>query len=364
MSLGRPTCSRVAQTLTPSRRFASTYARAIHSLTDYVTRSIVVGAALCIRPSVTIDLVVDVYGSLQDPFVGGLQYEPLPTPEFALASDLARAPAPIPAPGIPSRFCLWRHVFDRSVRRYCELCHHPSLRPTGAKSSHVNVEAGRLRVGIANIPLGPGEQACLTTGGSGFVAVTLLGVLNTTGPDPTRLPPGTTSRLASVAAPGFAPITPERAFDTRSDPSGKLLPTEVLEVDLSDYLTPLSTAVVMNVTVTGAESDGFLTVWPCDEAQPNASNLNFQAGVDVPNLVSVRLAVKEDSLINGSATTHVLGDVAGTYEFGDGIGSTPISPVRIMDTRSGLGAPAVGANGQCNCRSPVAAAFRRRVSRR
>ena len=77
----------------------------------------------------------------------------------------------------------------------------------------INLEAGGYGVGIANIPLGPGQQACLTTGGSGFVAVTLLGALNTTGPDPTRLPPGTTSRLASVAAPGFAPITPERAFD-------------------------------------------------------------------------------------------------------------------------------------------------------
>ena len=118
----------------------------------------------------------------------------------------------------------------------------------------------------------------------------------------------------------------------------------MLEVDLFDYLTPLSTAVVMNVTVTGAESDGYLTVWPCDEAQPNASNLNFKAGVDVPNLVTVRLAVDGTICINGSATTHVLGDIAGTYEFGDGIGSTPMSPVRIMDSRSGLGAPAVGAN--------------------
>lgn len=309
----------------------------------FVTRSIVAGAALCIRPSVTVDLLVDVSGVLADPFVGGLQYEPLPTPEGAVASDFSTGTSPIPRrdslPASASGATYSIDLFgDAASYAIVHPCGQPTLPP------HVIVEAGGSGVGIANIPLGPGQQACITTGGSGFVAVTLLGAFNTTGPDPTRLPPGTTSRLASVAAPGFAPIAPDRAFDTRSDGSGKLRPTEVLEVDLIDYLTPSSTAVVMNVTVTGAESDGYLTVWPCDEAQPNASNLNFQAGVDVPNLVTVRLAVDGTICINGSATTHVLGDVAGTYEFGDGFGSTPISPVRIMDTRDGLGAPAVGAN--------------------
>jgi hypothetical protein len=46
----------------------------------------------------------------------------------------------------------------------------------------------------------------------------------------------------------------------------------------------------MNVTVTGSQADGYLTVWPCDQPQPNASNLNFRRGIDVPNLVTVKLA--------------------------------------------------------------------------
>ena len=39
-------------------------------------------------------------------------------------------------------------------------------------------------------------------------------------------------------------------------------------------------AVVLNVTVTGAQGSGFVTVFPCGEALPTASNLNFVAGCD------------------------------------------------------------------------------------
>ena len=43
--------------------------------------------------------------------------------------------------------------------------------------------------------------------------------------------------------------------------------------------------VVLNVTVTGATAPGFVTVFPCGQPVPNASNLNFDAGATVPNAV-------------------------------------------------------------------------------
>ena len=43
-------------------------------------------------------------------------------------------------------------------------------------------------------------------------------------------------------------------------------------------------AVVMNVTVTGTQGAGFLTLYPCDGSRPNASNLNFVAGQNHPEL--------------------------------------------------------------------------------
>ena len=48
-------------------------------------------------------------------------------------------------------------------------------------------------------------------------------------------------------------------------------------------------AVVLNVTVTAPEGSGFITVFPCGEALPTASNLNFVAGDTVPNAVIVKL---------------------------------------------------------------------------
>ena len=67
----------------------------------------------------------------------------------------------------------------------------------------------------------------------------------------------------------------------------------------------------MNVTVTNTEADGYLTAWPCDQPRPEASNLNFRRGADVPNLVSVKLAANGTVCIFSTAPTDVIADVAG-----------------------------------------------------
>ncbi|TMD71527.1 MAG: hypothetical protein E6I81_10325, partial [Chloroflexi bacterium] len=46
-------------------------------------------------------------------------------------------------------------------------------------------------------------------------------------------------------------------------------------------------AVVMNVTATNTSSAGFFTVYPTGVTRPLASNLNWAAGVTVPNRVIV-----------------------------------------------------------------------------
>ena len=49
-------------------------------------------------------------------------------------------------------------------------------------------------------------------------------------------------------------------------------------------------AVVLNVTAVDATESGFLTVYPCDVARPNASNVNYVPGATTPNLVVARLS--------------------------------------------------------------------------
>ena len=93
-------------------------------------------------------------------------------------------------------------------------------------------------------------------------------------------------------------------------------------------------AVAVNVTVTEPTSSGYVTVWPAGAAMPTASNVNFVAGQTIANMVTVGLGTGgQIDLFNYAGDSSVLVDVTGWYTSG----FTPIVPVRVMDTRAGLG---------------------------
>lgn len=70
-------------------------------------------------------------------------------------------------------------------------------------------------------------------------------------------------------------------------------------------------AVLLNVTVTGTSSPGYLTVWPGD-APTGASDLNWAAGQTVANLVLVKLnAAGQVSVYSNSGGVDVVIDVLG-----------------------------------------------------
>jgi len=75
------------------------------------------------------------------------------------------------------------------------------------------------------------------------------------------------------------------------------------------------TAVTLNVTAVGPTVPGFLTVWPSGKARPEASNLNFSAGQNIPNTVIVPIGVGgKIQLFSGSGgTVYLLADVSGYY---------------------------------------------------
>ncbi|HEY0519406.1 MAG TPA: hypothetical protein VGC84_07920, partial [Ilumatobacteraceae bacterium] len=72
-------------------------------------------------------------------------------------------------------------------------------------------------------------------------------------------------------------------------------------------------AVVLNVTVDGPVGAGFITVYPCGEAQPNASSLNFVAGQTVPNSVIARVGAGGNVCLFASEATHLVVDVDGYF---------------------------------------------------
>ena len=145
----------------------------------------------------------------------------------------------------------------------------------------------------------------------------------------------------------YSPLPPARILDTRTG-GGPFAPfsTRKLQVTGRGGVPEAGvSAVVLNVTVTEPTSTSFLTAWPGDSRMPLASNLNYVAGLTVPNLVVVKVsAAGTISLFNNQGTAHVVADVAGWFGapgFSGGAGYSALPPARILDTRIGLGAPAV-----------------------
>jgi hypothetical protein len=114
-------------------------------------------------------------------------------------------------------------------------------------------------------------------------------------------------------------------------------------------------AVLLNVTASGPTDASFLSLYPKpprfgnlydDQASygatPTTSNLNVQPFVDVPNMVVAPVgAGGKIRIYNWAGTSHLIADVAGWIDssgsMGGGTGFTGVSPVRLLDTRSGFG---------------------------
>jgi hypothetical protein len=95
----------------------------------------------------------------------------------------------------------------------------------------------------------------------------------------------------------------------------------------------------MNVTVTNTTGPpSFLTVYPTGASRPLASNLNYQPGVTVANLVVV--PVSQSGFVtayNNLGSADVIFDLEGLFKTpGSGPAGLlrPLSPSRILDTRT------------------------------
>jgi hypothetical protein len=75
--------------------------------------------------------------------------------------------------------------------------------------------------------------------------------------------------------------------------------------------------VVVNVTVTGPSAGGWLSVYPSDQSQPNASNPNFGAGQTVANLVKLKVGadgkikITNTGGIMGGGSVQIIADIVG-----------------------------------------------------
>ena len=140
----------------------------------------------------------------------------------------------------------------------------------------------------------------------------------------------------------FVPLPPARLADTRTGGAtvdgqfaagGVRAPGSVLTLLVGGRggVPPDASAVSLNVTAVTATADGFLTVFPCGSAQPNASNLNFTTGSTVANGVIAKLGTGGAVCMYVSAGTHLIVDVNGSFPSSTTLISS--NPARVLDTR-------------------------------
>ena len=119
----------------------------------------------------------------------------------------------------------------------------------------------------------------------------------------------------------FTSVAPVRVLDSRDGTGvtghrpGLLGRGEVLRMHIAgtNGVPVDAKAVLLNVTITNADGEGFVSVYPCGRLRPLVSNLNYVRGVDRANLVKVRVGDGGDVCFYTHRSTDVVGDLNGYY---------------------------------------------------
>jgi hypothetical protein len=136
---------------------------------------------------------------------------------------------------------------------------------------------------------------------------------------------------------GFAPVAPNRLFDSRSPGNARLVAGQEYAVQVAGVpggAPTGSTAAALNVTAVWPQAGGFLKVYPC--GAPTAaeiSTINYDA-IDVrPNSVVTPLDDAGRVCLWSLRDTDVVVDYTGNFGSG-GRAFQALSPIRMFDSRS------------------------------
>ena len=142
---------------------------------------------------------------------------------------------------------------------------------------------------------------------------------------------------------GYTPLPPDRLLDSRDGTGGFTTPwspsqARSLVVAGVGGVPADATAVVVNLTVTGATLGGYVTAWPDGTAQPPTSNIDFSPGQVIANLVTVPVGASGAiDLFNRYGQVDLVADVVGYYGPESTGAMSGLGPVRILDSRDGTG---------------------------
>ncbi|MEU8519761.1 N-acetylmuramoyl-L-alanine amidase [Streptomyces sp. NPDC048577] len=219
-----------------------------------------------------------------------------------------------------------------------------SVYPNGTArtdASNLNFTAGKTIPNLVTVPVIDGKVRFYNRNGSVDLLADITGYY-----------------VKDTSGSTHANLGPLRMMDTREGtgvPKAKVGASGVVDLQVTGVNgVPATgvTAVVLNVTATNATATSFVSVYPGGTTRPSASNLNFTTGQTIPNLVVVPVGANgKVSFYNRAGSVDLLADVTGYFSSGPaGASHINLGPLRMMDTRSGLGVAKakVGAGGVVN----------------
>lgn len=182
-----------------------------------------------------------------------------------------------------------------------------------------------------------GQLTCVVSGLAGGAVYSFdVRARNAVGWGPSSISPEVIALQAppTTTASSLSPlVVPARLWDSRRPggttvdgqhaATGRLLAGSVYELTVGGRAGIPVTAgsVVLNVTAVSPDGGGFATVFPCGQAVPNASNLNYVAGDVVPNAVITKLGAGGKVCVYTYATTDLLVDATGYFPSAPAIGA-------------------------------------------
>lgn len=151
----------------------------------------------------------------------------------------------------------------------------------------------------------------------------------------------------TTAGSDFTPYGPVRVLDTRSGTGqgGTAAPAKAdgtlrLKIAGNGSIPAGVTAVVLNITVADQSANGVIVAYADGQTLPATSNLNYFSSVG-PTSALATVAVGSDGYVDlynqSKGTVDVIGDVTGYYTTTPASGFTPLSPARLLDTRTTTG---------------------------
>jgi hypothetical protein len=151
---------------------------------------------------------------------------------------------------------------------------------------------------------------------------------------------------AVIPDKGMLPLPPARLLETRSGPDLATVDGVANGLGLREResVTELvvagrggvaadAAAVALNVTVTEPQAAGFLTVFPCGIARPNAATVNYVSGATVSNGVITQIGPNGKVCVFTKAAAHLVVDVNGYQPPPSRYVS--LAPARLFESRLG-----------------------------